>query len=133
VSANSPAIELALHTGRIRVADLPELFRGHAPRGVTVRFHASGHLALVHVRGDRKRNGRLELAEAPGRGHFSLLTHAGGAGVYVDETYRDGAIHTTLCTPWHDGVESRTRAEFRAWVLAALDSLASIAAPRATS
>lgn len=95
-------------------------------RAARVRFHPSGHLASVHVPGDRRYNGHLELAERPGSGHFTFLAHAGGYGVYTDERYRDGAVHSTLCSPWHDGEESEQPMDWRAWVRAALASLESL-------
>jgi hypothetical protein len=88
-----------------------------------VRFHASGHLALVRVRGDRRANGHLELDAEPGSGHLYFTAYAGGSGFAVDERYRDGTICSTLFSPWHDGVESSEPMEWTRWVTACLQSL----------
>lgn len=106
--------------------------RSHVPprlltsRAARVRFHRSGHLASVHVPGDRRSSGRLELGDRPGVGHFTLLAHLGGHGLFTDERYRDGAVHTTLCSPWHDGEESSAPMAWEAWVRAALTDLESL-------
>lgn len=96
-------------------------------RGARVEFHRSGQLASVHVPGNRKRNGRLDLDARSGSGRFTFLSHAGGSGYYIEEDYRDGAVHSTFCSPWHDGEQSRERMDYHAWVQAALETLESIA------
>lgn len=91
-----------------------------------MRFHASGHLASIHVPGTRKHNGRLDLDAQPGAGRFTFTSHAGGMGFYIEEEYRDGEVHTTFCSPWHDGEQSSEPMPWREWVDTALASLASI-------
>jgi hypothetical protein len=115
----------ALAAGRIERAFVPDALL--AARGVVVRFHPSGHLAEVRIRGDRRSSGRLVLDLKPGGGHLVYTAHSGGAGFVVDETYRDGAIQSTFCSPWHDGEESTERMEWTRWIAEALASLESIA------
>jgi hypothetical protein len=97
-------------------------------RRAVVRFHPGGHLAEVRVRRDRHRSGQLTLDAAPGSAYFTFESRMGGYGVAVSEEYRDGAVHSTLCTPWHDGEEASEPMAWRRWVDGALDSLARLIA-----
>jgi len=115
----------ALAAGRIERAFVPEGLLDRS--GVVVRFHPSGHLAAVRIRGDRKHGGSLVLDEAPGTAHLVYRTHGGGSGYVVDEHYRDGAIHATVCSPWHDGDPSTEPMEWSRWVAEALGSLENVA------
>lgn len=122
---NHASIDPASRTGgRIDRTIVPAALL--SSRRARVEFHRSGHLASVRVPGDRKRNGRLALDARPGSGHFTFMSHGGGYGYFVDEVYRDGAVHTTFCSPWHDGEESSEKMEWGAWVQAALETLQSI-------
>jgi hypothetical protein len=121
---NHASIVPVIRVGRIDRDTVPRALLG-SPRA-RLQFHASGHLATAHVPGDRKRNGRLDLDPRPGSGHFTFLSHAGGSGYYVDQEYRDGAVHTTFCSPWHDGEQSSEPMAWSTWVQAALETLESI-------
>lgn len=114
----------ALAIGRIERAFVPALLLDHA--AVAVRFHPSGHLAAVRIRGDRRTSGTLTLEPAPGTAHLVYTAHTGGSGYVVDEHYRDGAIHGTYNSPWHDGTESREPRDWACWVAEALASLEGI-------
>jgi hypothetical protein len=113
-----------LASGMIEAAFLPEPLVSN-PR-VAVRFHRSGHLAAVRITGDRRQTGMLVLEQRPGSGHLAYTARMAGHGYVVDEHYRDGAIHSTYCSPWHDGVESSEQMPWTRWVAEALASLEGI-------
>jgi len=110
-----------LAAGRIERAFVPETLL--ANRGVSVQFHRSGHLAAVRIAGDRRSSGSLVLDENPGSGHLAYTARMAGHGYVVDEHYRDAAIHSTYCSPWHDGAETSEPIEWTRWVAEALSSL----------
>jgi hypothetical protein len=101
---------------------VPDALRDRA----AMHFDASGYLASVEVPG-----GRLELGPEPGRGHLGFTARAGGYGYAIDERYHDGAVHSTFCSPWHDGVESSEPMEWSRWVARALASLEDLLPARA--
>lgn len=117
----------ALAAGRIEAAFVPPALRDG--RQVAVRFHRSGHLAWVRVDAGRTRNGTLTLDARPGTGHLHYTARRGGYGYAVDDRYRDGAVHATYFSPWHDGVEATEPMAFTRWVAEALASLEELAVP----
>jgi hypothetical protein len=88
-----------------------------------VRYHHDGHLAEVVIRKGRWK-GRLQLDPRPGTGRYQLEGFTAGSGHLTSETYRDGQVHTTLNTPWHDGCESSETLAWTRWVAECLGSLA---------
>lgn len=96
----------------------------------TIAYHPSGHLQRVAVDIDDLHRGTLELAEAPGAGSFTFIEKRGGYGTMINDRYRDGAIVTTLNTPWHDGEESRSERPWTRWVEECLAELARLSAYR---
>ena len=111
--------------GLIDKSFVPNELLGH--RRAKVQYYRSGHLQRVAIEIDSMNEGSLELDETPGAGRFAITQKIGGYGTYTTELYRDGAIVTTLCTPWHDGEESREPMPWTKWVLASLDALAALA------
>jgi hypothetical protein len=67
------------------------------------------------------------LDATPGSGSYQIVEKRGGYGTMISEEYRDGAIITTLNTPWHDGCESRVPAAWTKWVMSNLGDLARLA------
>jgi hypothetical protein len=70
------------------------------------------------------KNGVVLHLSAPGTGSFTQTGKRGGYGFHVSEKYEGGAVHTTLCSPWHDGAESSENKEWVCWVLECLSALA---------
>ena len=77
--------------------------------------------------GDLKRigfeNGVTLTITGPGEGSFSETGKRGGYGFHVGERYSGGQVHTTLCSPWHDGEESSATKEWVCWVLECISSI----------
>lgn len=96
-------------------------------------FHASGHVARVAVHIEAMHEGELQLHPIPGSGSFRIVEKIGGYGTVNRELYKDGAIHATLNTPWHDGEESTHVKPWTRWVEESLSELARLveAAPPA--
>lgn len=103
---------------------LPE---GLRTTGCTFAWHASGHLARAHMAGDDKSHGELLLDEKPGTARLTVQGYKGGLGFLISERYAAGQVHTTLNTPWHDGVESSEHVPWTTWVAQSLASLADAA------
>jgi hypothetical protein len=97
---------------------------------VTIAYHPSGHLKHVKLHIDELHRGELTLDAKPGSGHYMIVEKRGGYGTMIQEAYRDGAIVTTLNTPWHDGEESREPAAWTKWVLQNLGDLERLAGYR---
>jgi len=84
-------------------------------RGLGLSFHGDGHLACLSAPG---RGGpTLTLDRVPGAGHFKHEGSRGGSGFIVDERYEQGAVHTEVFSPWHDGTEYATKTDWVVWVL----------------
>lgn len=113
-----------LAAGIIEAGFLPEALAAN-PRA-SVHFHRSGHLAAVRIAGERRQTGMLVLESRPGTGHLAYTARMAGHGYVVDEHYRDGAIHSTFCSPWHDGVETSEPMPWARWVAESLASLEGI-------
>jgi hypothetical protein len=65
----------------------------------------------------------LALDEKPGSGRYARLVFRGGYGRLDHETYRDGAVHCVINSPWHDGVEGETKRPWVEWVLQNIESV----------
>lgn len=115
------AIDARVADGLIDASFLPGELRGAAT------FHPSGHLARVHVPGDRKRHGELTLEARYGAGRLAVTGHRGGSGFAIDERYADGRVRSTFYSPWHDGEESSAAYPWARWVAESLRALADVA------
>jgi hypothetical protein len=124
----------AIEISEARAAATPRglIDASYVPAALAARatFHASGHLSRVSVRVDRRHEGQLALAVAPGAGSFSITEVRGGYGTYVSERYRDGHVEITLNTPWHDGEQAREPKPWTRWVEECLTELARLAGRR---
>ncbi|HTR49430.1 MAG TPA: hypothetical protein VMJ10_01910 [Kofleriaceae bacterium] len=88
--------------------------------------YAGTELASVRVTVNADVYGSLSLDTARCTGEFELVEPRGGSGTAIYETYADGAVHTTLCTPWHDGTESTEPKIWTRWVMDCIADLARI-------
>ena len=112
--------------GHIDAAYLPAQLTGDAR--VKLDFHPSGHLARVSLSIDALHSGALVLDRKPGAGSYEIVEERGGSGTMIREHYRDGAVHSILNTPWHDGVESSQPKAWTRWVEENLADLARLSA-----
>jgi hypothetical protein len=93
---------------------------------VTLRYHPSGALAHAEIDSHRINCGALQLGCRAGSLYYT--GRRGGSGYAVSERYAGGAIHSTLCTPWHDGEESSETFPWYRWAAESLAKLAEIMA-----
>lgn len=89
--------------------------------GIDVKLDSNEQLKRLSV----KNGGPTLNLTAPGVGTFSETGKAGGYGFAVGEKYEAGAVHTTFCSPWHDGEESTEKKEWVCWVLECIGSITS--------
>jgi hypothetical protein len=99
--------------------------------GLYAEFYADGHLKRLGVKKKGALTGPLlELDPTPGRGRFRHEGKSGGYGFLTDETYRNGVVHGTFCSPWHDGEEYSEKKEWLIWVLECAATVKENAAPQ---
>lgn len=117
---------LGVAAGHIDASYIPASLA--ADSRASISYHPNGHLQRVAIEIDRLHHGELVLSELPGNGRFAIVEKRGGYGTSIREDYSDGAIRTTINTPWHDGDESTARKSWTRWVEENLADLARLAA-----
>jgi hypothetical protein len=114
----------AVARGVVDASFVPDALR--ASRHARITFHPSGHLAEAAVKKGRT-DAHLRLASRPGTGWYRFAGRTGGHGHVTDETYRGGAVTSTLYSPWHDGCEASETLPWLRWVAECLAALAEAA------
>lgn len=88
--------------------------------GLDVKLDEHQQLKRLSVKG---KGGPTLTITSAGVGTFSETGKSGGYGFAVGEKYERGAVHTTFCSPWHDGEESTQEMEWLCWVLQCIGSI----------
>jgi hypothetical protein len=106
--------------------------------GVRAEYYPNGHLKRLAAYDEailkRSKQSRdivapdgaiafLALDERPGSGRYARMVFHGGYGRLDQESYRGGAIHYVINSPWHDGVEGETKTPWVEWVLGSIESV----------